>query len=166
MAQKRIGFDIGGPIIDMANDWGQDASSQYDLSNYLETPAVPGAFAAVRQLVEKFGSENVFLLSVRRLDSRDKTLHWLDQHGFFEQTKVRRENVHFCLKRSEKGIIGEQLGFDIYVDDKLENLGHMHTVAERILFRPEAEEVRKFSEFLPLVWRVDSWQEILQKYLP
>src|SRR3989338_11027587 len=147
-----LGLDIGGPIIDMVNDWTPDF---FINDEYLKTPAVQGAFDAIRQLVEKSFGENVFLLSVRRTDSQNKTLTWLDHYDFFNLTGVKRNNVHFCVKRAEKAGICQNLGINIYVDDKLENLSYMTMVNTRILFKPNPEEVSNFSNFLSVVQRVD-----------
>lgn len=162
---KIIGIDIGGPIIAMGPDWGQVPNQPYDLSNYLETPEVSGSFEAIRQLVEQYGPQNVFLLSVRRADSEPYTLQWLAHYRFFTRTGVRHANVHFCRTRQEKGSKARQLGFWAYVDDKLENLSYMDTVILKILFQGDPDEVAKYQDACPRFYRADSWKEVQDKLL-
>lgn len=56
-----IGIDVGGVIIDSINNDNRDTTFLGD--NFLRTTAVPGAFDAVKTLVQNFGTKNIFIVS-------------------------------------------------------------------------------------------------------
>lgn len=158
MRKLCLGVDIGGVIIDRAND-GTDTS--FFSENYLRTTAVEGVFDALRTLVDvKFGDE-VYLVSKCGRNVELKTLHWLEHHDFYAYTGIDRSRVHFCRERHEKAGICKRLDITHFVDDRLEVLSHLTMVDVRYLFQPRAAEVRKFSHILPNVQQVQSWQELL-----
>src|SRR5262249_46092508 len=132
----------------------------------LQTPAVANAFDAIRRLVRERFHENVYLISKCGLEAERKTLHWLEQQGFYEKTGVRRENVRFCRERWEKAGICRQAGVTHFVDDRLEVLSYLDSVPHRYLFRPQSEEVEQFRQHLHRVHAVQTWQEILDDLLP
>lgn len=158
-----LGVDIGGVIIDRVND---DTDTSFFSDNYLQTTAVPGAFDALRRLAaERFG-ERVFLVSKCGARVQERTLRWLDHHGFHDRTGIARECVHFCRQRHEKAGICAALGLTHFVDDRLEVLSHLATVGTLYLFQPRPAEVERFRHALPRVRPVDSWQDILAAELP
>lgn len=158
-----LGVDIGGVIIDRAND-GTDTSFFSD--NYLATTAVPDAFEALRDLVARRFGGNAYLVSKCGQRIQEKTLSWLDHHRFYELTGISRDNVRFCRKRDQKAGICAELGITHFVDDRLEVLGYLKTVEALYLFQPRPSEVHTFRHFLPRVTTVDSWEEILRAELP
>lgn len=159
---QRLGVDIGGVIIDRIND-GTDTS--FFGSGYLRTTAVPGAFDALRQLVaERFGDE-VYLVSKCGTNIRKKTEQWLAHHRFFERTGILQNHAEFCPTRPGKAAICTRLKITHFIDDRLEVLGYLPMVGERYLFRPNPDEVRKFSQHLAGVRRVDAWSEVLLELL-
>lgn len=158
-----LGVDIGGVIIDRVNE-GTDTSFFTD--NYLRTTAVPGAFDALRDLVEKRFGNKVFLVSKCGQRVQNRTLEWLDHHRFYDITGIGRGHVRFCKERHQKAGICRELGITHFVDDRLEVLGNLATVSTLYLFKPRPNEVRKFAQFLSRVSQVDTWQEILRAELP
>lgn len=163
MESVALGVDIGGVIIDRVND-GTDTS--FFSRNYLKTTAVPGAFNALRQLVEKKFGDRVFLVSTCGERTQEKTLEWLEHHNFYDITGIKRDHVNFCLKRYEKVGICEKIGITHYIDDRLEVLSNLVTVVDTLyLFRPRPDEVKRFVNFLGYVEEVHSWQEILREEL-
>ncbi len=163
MSADVLGVDIGGVIIDRIND-GTDTSFFSD--NYLNTTAVPEAFEALGRLAdEKFG-RRVFLVSKCGWRVQERTLHWLEHHDFYRSTGIALSHVHFCRERREKAGICQRLGITHFVDDRLEVLGSLTTVATRYLFRPNPNEMLQFLRFLDGVQEVGSWQEILAVELP
>lgn len=163
MKTNILGVDIGGVIIDRAND-GTDTSFFSD--NYLQTTAVPGAFDALRELRDKRFANGIFLISKCGRKTREKTLHWLDHHCFYASTGIARDHIRFCRERYEKARICKELGITHFVDDRLEVLSSLTLVGTLYLFQPNSEEVRRFAEFLYRVKRVESWQDIVRKELP
>ncbi len=159
----RLGIDVGRVIIDGSNNDNTDTS--FFGGNYLATTAVAGAFEAIRQLVQYFGADNTFIVSKCYPPIQEQTRKWLAHHEFYERTGVKPENVHFCLKRHQKAPICEELEITHFIDDKLEVLSYLDTVATRYLFQSQPREVEKYKEFLPKVTQVGSWAEILQAEL-
>jgi hypothetical protein len=154
----RLGVDIGGVIIDRVND-ALDTSFFGD--RYLETTAVPGAFAALRTLADqRFGGE-VYLVSKCGRRVQERTLAWLAHHDFYAATGVAPDHVHFCRKRADKAGICAELGITHFVDDRLEVLSHLHDVPHRFLFNPTPEEVARFAQHLRQVQWVLRWEQVL-----
>lgn len=87
---KIIAVDIGGVI----RTKNEHASIETD--NYLEAPVVPGAKEGLAFLVERFGAENVHLVSRCRLSKQKRSLEWLEHNGIFE-LGILKENVHLCV---------------------------------------------------------------------
>lgn len=152
-----LGVDIGGVIIDRQND-GTDTS--FFGKNYLQTTAVAGVFSALKRLVEA-GFE-VHLVSKCGPAVEGKTRRWLDHHCFFERTGVPADALHFCRTRPEKGPICERLGVTHFVDDRLDVLDCLNSVAELYLFRPNpADAARHAAGHRAL--RVDEWDGVVAR---
>lgn len=151
----KLGIDIGGVIIDRVAD-GSDTS--FFGGRYLETPAVPDAFAVIAAL--RPGFEAVHLVSKCGKNTERKTCEWLAHTRFHEITGVPAENVHFCRERHEKAPICESLGITHFVDDRLEVLSFLTSVERRFLFRPQEHEVEEHRATLANVMRVESWLEV------
>jgi len=150
-----LGLDFGGVILPHG-DRSDDTSFWGD--NYLECPAVPGMFEAISRLVTgKFGFRTYIVSFARRQTTVDRSSDWMYHHQFFEQTGVNPANVHFCRQhRNEKAIVAARFGLTHFVDDRLENLGHLTNVPvpNLYLFRPNSREVEKNVQFLNLVTTV------------
>ncbi len=161
--QEILGVDIGGVIIDRAND-SMDTSFFKD--RYLEAMAVVGALETLKRLsAERFGGR-VFLVSKCGPRTEECTRHWLGHLRVYELLGIPIDHVHYCRERHEKAPICEKLQVTHFVDDKLEVLGYLKSVEYRYLFNPVEREVRKFAHHLPSVRRVESWNEIQQELMP
>lgn len=162
MGTKIIGVDVGGVIMDRAND---DTDTSFFGDNYLLTTATEGAFAALRTLVDATRGEDgacrVFIVSKCGRVIQAKTLAWMSYHRFHEATGIPRENVRFCRKRHEKAPICAELGITDFVDDRLEVLGHLATVPGKYLFRPDPSEVARHSYASAGVRTIWSWDEVV-----
>ena len=145
-----LGVDIGGVIIQRTDD-SDDTSFWGD--NYLATPAVPGAFDALRRLVEgKFG-DDVFIVSKSGEYTERRARDWLEHHAFFDRSGVPPDNVVFCRRREEKAGIARALGLTHFVDDRLDILVSLEEVTHRYLFGPGDTEP-------PIgIQRVDTWDD-------
>lgn len=156
MQKDILGVDIGGVIIDRAND---QTDTSFFSENYLKTTPVPGAFETLKQLAEvRFGS--VYLVSKCGRNTQRKTLEWLEYNDFPKLTGIPLERARFCRERHEKAGICEGLGITHFIDDRLEVLGYLASVSERILFRPDAKEVQRFEQHLGSVMQADSWEDV------
>ena len=146
--EEKLGIDIGGVIIDRVND-KKDTSFFGD--NYLNTTPVPGAFEAIKRLVDERFHENVYLVSKCGPEVEGKTKKWLEHHQFFERTGVRRENVFFVRDRRDKAVVCADKGVTHFIDDKLEVLGwvgKVKTMKRKYLFRPRKREIEEFYQFM------------------
>ena len=157
-----LGVDIGGVIIDNAND-GTDTS--FFSGNYLKTTAVPGAVEALGRLVRECFHGSVFLVSKCRERTEMKTREWLLSQRFYEETGISPEHVRFCRTREGKAPICRELGVTHFVDDRLEVLSYLTTVPHRFLFRGRPKESQKFVEHLENVTQVRTWREITEALL-
>ncbi|HEY7064312.1 MAG TPA: hypothetical protein VII06_22740 [Chloroflexota bacterium] len=153
-----LGVDVGGVIIDRVDD---AADTSFFGDNYLQTTAVPGAFAALERLNAGRFAGRVYLVSKCGARVQAKTLAWLQHHGFYAATGIAPEHVHFCRKRADKADVCAALGITHFVDDRLEVLSYLETVPALYLFRPDADEVARYADFLPQVRQVASWDELL-----
>jgi len=157
MRQEVLGIDIGGVISEHRND---TRSAEADPEAYLRSPAVRDSCETIARLVaERFG-DRVYFVSKCRWKMQLKTRLWLAEQKVYEATGIARDHVWFCLERHEKAEICKVLGVTHFVDDRLEILGSLVTVPHKVLFRPKPHEVERYKDFLPLVTRVESWNEV------
>ncbi|MEV4121365.1 hypothetical protein [Micromonospora sp. NPDC049645] len=152
---RRLGVDIGGVIIEPADD---DADTSFFGAHYLRTPAVDGAFDALAALGPTF--DEVHLVSKCGEDTERRTREWLAHHDFAARTGIAAHRVHFCRTRPDKAPIARRLGLTHFVDDKPEVLGYLDSVPHRYLFRPRPAQVAAHAALLPRVHRVESWSEL------
>jgi hypothetical protein len=139
-SEPRLGVDIGRVIIDGSAhpDGGDTAFFTGDTAAMLRTPAVPGAFAALARLVERFEGR-VWLVSKCGERVQGRTLLWLAHHEFAARTGIPLEHVRFCRRRPDKAIHCAELGITHFVDDKLDvHQALRGVVAHRYLFGPHA----------------------------
>jgi len=140
-----IGIDIGRVII--AQD--TDAPDLFFGPRYLESRAVPGAFEAVRRIVEGYGAERVFLVSKCGATVERKSREWLQARNFFSETGMRFDHLRFVLHRHEKRGVCEELRIQDFVDDRFSVLKHLLDLEHSrrlILFDPMPEEEAEFEE--------------------
>lgn len=156
MKKEILGVDIGGVIIDRAND---NTDTSFFSDNYLRTTAVPEVFESLDDLRSRF-ADRIHLVSKCGRNTQKKTLEWLLHNEFYARTGIAPDNIWFCRERSGKAPICERLGITHFVDDRLEILGSLKSVDTRYLFQPNPDEVQKHAQYLPLVRKVDRWDEI------
>lgn len=156
---EALGVDFGGVIM-LLNRSGE--GSEF-------TPnSLPNAFESLQRLAEKRFGDKIFIVSKAQPETQEKVLAWLLEKHFYEFTGINPRNVNFCIERNEKAAICQRLGITHFIDDRLENLGHISEIGVKnlYLFQGQDDEVKDNGKFLPLVHRVDSWQEILDELLP
>jgi hypothetical protein len=158
-----LGIDIGGVIIERVDN---SADTSFFGANYLRTPAILNSFNAIGRLVGERFHENVYLISKCGVEVERKTLHWLENQGFYDKTGIHPDKILFCRKRSEKAGLCQRVGVTHFVDDRLEVLGYLDSVPYQYLFRPQSDEVVRFRQHLHRVQTVQIWQEILDALLP
>jgi len=156
----KIGIDIGGVIIDRAND-DEDTSLFGD--NYLNARPVAGAIDALQKLNTEIFPKEVFIVSKcgEKIEARSR--EWLKAKGVYEKTGIPEANVHFCRQRADKAPIARKLGLTHFVDDRLEVLGYMRGIVEnRILFSPSAQGLDRYGLMSGPVILTFSWKDVLE----
>jgi len=139
-----------------------------DIDNVLVRDSAPvdGAFEALNQLVNRRFANQVYLVSKCALEQERKTIQWLVDQGFFDRTGVKRAHVYFCRERSDKAGICKKLGITHFIDDRLEVLSALLSVAHLYLFQPDSEEMRQWTQSLTKqLTLVYSWQDVLDNLL-
>lgn len=132
-----LGIDFGG-VIGGGPDTTQDTS--FWGGRPMETPQLPGAFQAVRRLIALFDGR-VWIVSKAYPRVEGLTRQWLDHHDIYTRTGLQRDSVHFVLERIDKAPMCVDLGITHFVDDRLDVLEHLTTVAHRLWFRAAGLEV-------------------------
>jgi hypothetical protein len=153
-----LGVDIGGVIITHDDDV-EDTS--FFGESFLRTPPVPDAFESLAALVRDRFGDRVHLVSKCGEETEVRTRRWLAHHDFYAVTGIAADRVHFCRERADKAPIAARLGLTHFVDDRLEVLSFLTTVANRFLFRPTQAEVEAHWGHLGSVKRVESWPELV-----
>jgi hypothetical protein len=137
---RRIGLDVGGVIIDATANDGTDTDIRGD--RFMEATPVAGAYDAVRELIDHYGADNIFIISKCGELIEDRTREWLAGNGFYAYTGFNPENLHFCRRRAEKASIAKTLDLSDFVDDHQDVLEYMEgIVARHYLFGPQSDEV-------------------------
>jgi hypothetical protein len=157
MKVETLGVDIGGVLIAKARS---EADTSFFSDQFLETPVIAGAFETIRRLSRERFCQSVHLVSKCGPRTQAKTKLWLAHHRFEEITGVPGGHAHFCRERADKAPICERLGITHFIDDRLEVLGYLTSVARRYLFMPEEGEMRRHARHLHGVLIVNSWVEI------
>lgn len=156
----RIGIDIGGVIIDRAND-GTDTSFFGD--NFLRTTPVAGVFEGIKALVDS--GADCYIVSKAGVKTQERSKLWLVNQEFFRKTGFDPEHIHFCRERHEKAPIAQRLKLTHFIDDKLEVLGYLDTVPNKYLLNSTKGEVRRYSHHLPKVKLHATWQTVVEDIL-
>lgn len=178
-----IGLDLDGVIVDhtenirrVARELGFDASGKYSSIHTLKKimpedlhydlkkaiygkmslKAKPMAYA--KNSIEKLSASGHTLSIVSRRDhDKDYALSWLKVQGILEHIPERR--IIFVGDDKYKAVEAKRLKSDIFLDDKIEVLFFIKSVAYPVLFNrfgldlneDKYEEVRSWGEFLKLV---------------
>jgi hypothetical protein len=144
--QEVLGIDLGKTIVTI------DGESQ--------KVAFPDAIRVIRRLARERFEGRVHIVSKVDEGQKKRALEWLDESGFYEETGVQRESVHFCAERREKAPICRTLGITHFIDDRPEVMSHMQDIPHRFLFRSIEEDVKAYEDKLSGVIHVKSWIEI------
>jgi hypothetical protein len=133
-APPRLGVDIGRVIIAPV-DPVSGADTEFltgDERRAMLTPPAQGAFAALRELNERFGGA-VWIVSKAGPRVQALTRRWLDRWRFFALTGVRPSNLHFCRERHEKAEYARRFGLTHFIDDRQDVLAPMRGLVPNLL---------------------------------
>lgn len=133
----RLGIDIGRVIISPAETAGDTSFLHNSDEGAMQTPPNEGAFAAIRALAERFAGR-VWLVSKAGPAVAGRSSRWLRHWGFFSETGVSPQHLHFCRERAGKRPIAEALRLTHFIDDRADVLGHLRGVVPGLfLFGPQ-----------------------------
>ncbi len=156
--QPVLGIDIGRVIIAPGQpDGAEDTSFFASEEAAMATPAVPGAFEAIRRLVKRYEGR-VYLVSKAGPQTQGKTVRWLKEHRFWTETGVDPQNLRFCLERPQKAEHCRDNGIDHFIDDRLDVLEHLQGLCVRLLwFAGDEAQAPDWCEAAP------TWAAVLDK---
>ncbi len=126
-----LGIDLGGVVIDKV---ARDVDTSFFGSRPMDTPVVEGSLSALERLTAGVFEHRVHIVSKAGQRVADLSRRWLHHIGFFEATGISEANLWFVEKRPEKAGICDHLDVTHFVDDRLDVLDPMTSVAHRILF--------------------------------
>ncbi|MHB2015636.1 MAG: hypothetical protein ACYCW6_01685 [Candidatus Xenobia bacterium] len=155
-----LGVDIGGVIISRDTD---SPGPSFFRGDYLDVPAVPGVFEALRALNQGEFQDHIWLVSTCGKRIEEKTLEWLKHQDFHAITGVKPEHVRFCRMRHEKADIATEIGLTHFVDDRLEVLSYLSQagVQNLYLFNGNSDEMMWHQAWLPKVVECSNWDDVL-----
>gem|GEM_PF-1283240 len=159
-ATSILGVDVGGVLTSRAAD---DADTSFFGSQPMLTPAVEGAFDVLTRLAAGPFAGRIHVVSKcgERIAALSRA--WLDHHGFFERTGIPVENLHFVRRRPDKAPVCARLGITHFVDDRVDVLVHMTTVAHRYLFLGDTPNRAPTGPVPPWVIPVTSWLDLADR---
>ncbi|MBX3222987.1 MAG: hypothetical protein KF795_20920 [Labilithrix sp.] len=120
-----LGVDIGRVII--AGDGPDTSFIGGSEADAMRAPAVEGAFDSLTRLRERFAGR-VWLVSKCGPRIQARTRRWLDRHRFFQVTGIPYGQLRFCLERRDKAPICEELGIELFIDDRADVLEAMRGI--------------------------------------
>jgi hypothetical protein len=127
----------------------------------------PHAIRVIERLAsQRFGRENVFVISKVTPEQKIRALSRLREIDFYTRTGMPEDHVEFCAERHEKAPICERLGITHHVDDRPDVMIHLTTVSHKYLFQPIAEHVKRHLHRLAGCYTVEHWLEIERLLIP
>ena len=81
------------------------------------------AFEIIKMIVNKYTSDNVFIVSKARQETSQFILSWLDHHNFYNLTGFSKENIYFVKDYADKRTIVDRLKINILSMIQLKLLG-------------------------------------------
>lgn len=103
----------------------------------------PKAWIAMRLLVQRFGADNVFLVSKAGDRMQASIRHALETHGFFVSTGVCATHLIFVQNRRDKRAICIAQGITHFVDDRWSVLCHLLGVCKVLYAFPSSDAAPK-----------------------
>ena len=110
MNQKnvRIGIDFGKTIGLTEND-----------------KPYPNCYSVINFFKNKFGIENIYVISKAKKEMRIKISEWLLKNNFFEETNFLQDHVIFCNEYDDKTKLVKKLKINIFIDDHIKVIQNM-----------------------------------------
>lgn len=129
----KIGVDVGKVIV--GGGTAVEDTDMFFSEQWMETPALEKAFESLAILSQE---HELVIISKCGAKIQERTMLWLEAHGFFETVNIAREDVYFVRKRYQKAPLAKELGLEMFIDDREDVLSYMveepHFIKHRILF--------------------------------
>jgi len=76
-------------------------------------------YSVIRFLKNKYGTENIYIISKAKEIMINKIKNWLNKNNFFEETGLLSVNLIFCENYDDKAKIVKNHKINIFIDDHL-----------------------------------------------
>lgn len=143
---KLLGIDLGFTVV-----------------NSRKKEVYPDAFRVIHRFNRTW--DGVFIVSRVNEEQKIRSLAWLKESRFFEQTGVPQDNLYYCAERKDKAPICAELGVTHFIDDRPEVMAALAPHIQKLLFNPIQFDVEKFRGQLVNTKIVTSWKEIEELWL-
>ena len=107
--EKRFAFDIGGVII-----------------NYETNKIDDEAICSIKLVVEKYGKENVFIISKAKNKYIKLNKERLRDYNFYDKTGFFKSNLYFCDEYADKAKLCDKLKIDFMIDDSIKVIKYLN----------------------------------------
>jgi len=77
------------------------------------------SYSVIRFLKNKYGNENIYIISKARIVMINRISEWLLKNNFFEETGLLKENLIFCDNYEDKAILVTKLKINVFIDDHI-----------------------------------------------
>ena len=150
MNQKnvRIGIDFGKTIGLTEND-----------------KPFPNCYSVIKFFKNKFGIENIYVISKAKKEMRIKISEWLLKNNFFEETNFLQDHVIFCNEYDDKTELVKKLKINIFIDDHIkviQNMVKLNQMAKVIWFNKNVDLKLIDKKYRSKIILTNKWNRIIK----
>ena len=150
MNQKnvRIGIDFGKTIGLTEND-----------------KPFPNCYSVIKFFKNKFGIENIYVISKAKKEMRIKISEWLLKNNFFEETNFLQDHVIFCNEYDDKTELVKKLKINIFIDDHIkviQNMVKLNQIDKVIWFNKNVDLKLIDKKYRSKIILTNKWNRIIK----
>jgi len=150
----KIGIDINGVL-------ANNKLPYFKTQNYSIFSVMENAINVVKNLVKKYGAENIYIIScVQSHQLSFITGIWMETHNFLHKTNISLDNVIICTRMKDKSRIAEKLNLTHFIDDRPEVLNYFSKETTILVYQPKKSQIKKYPDIASRAIIVNSWNEI------
>lgn len=130
----KIGFDIGNTINNRNNDL-----------------PFPNSFSIIKNLIGKYKSDNIFIISKAKNLWIQKSKEWLYNNNFYKITGFDIKNLYFVDEYEDKKKLIDELKINFFVDDEIKiirDIINSNYIKKAIWFRGNNNLINDFPKKL------------------